>query len=270
MIKIIILGSGTCVPSKRRGSPSIAVYTEGEWCLIDCGSGTLYRMAIAGIDYKSIKYLLFTHKHPDHTAELVPFLFALNYTPDYERNETLEITGPNGFKDFYEQLKTIYPWISPKNYKLKIREISKSTFDLGNINIQTICVKHGDLPSVAYKLTYNHESVVFSGDTGVCDTIVKLSKGSDLLILESSFPTKDEYYGNHLTPYHAGKIANKAGVRNLALTHFYPSCDDYDIKAICSEEYNGNVIITEDFMEIILCQGSIKSITSKKLFFKNS
>lgn len=258
MLKVIILGSGTGVPTKKRGAPGIAINSHGHWILIDSGSGTLKRMAIAGIDYKSVNYLLYTHRHPDHTADLVPFLFALNYTPNYNRKNKLEIIGPSGFKSFIKELQRPYPWISPKGYSVSIREVSDTNFSLGDVHVRSVIVDHGKCPSIAYKLTIGRESIVYSGDTSFCDGIVQISKKSDLLILEASFPSIKHHTGNHLTAGQAGKVAQIAGAKNLVLVHFYPICNDFDMKLLCSKEYGGNIIISEDLMELVFTKGNLE------------
>ncbi|MFH0867715.1 MAG: MBL fold metallo-hydrolase, partial [Candidatus Woesearchaeota archaeon] len=80
-----------------------------------------------------------------------------------------------------------------------------------------------------------------------CNEIIETSKNADLLILECSFPDKEE---DHLTPSLCGKIATKAKVKKLVLTHFYPECDKVDVKKQCSKEYNGKIIVAKDFMGI--------------------
>ncbi|MBI5183158.1 MAG: ribonuclease Z, partial [Nitrospinae bacterium] len=73
---LIIIGSGTCVPSKRRGSPGLVIKTGRKILLFDSGSGTLGRLIQIGISYRDIDYIFYSHIHPDHVADLVPFLFA--------------------------------------------------------------------------------------------------------------------------------------------------------------------------------------------------
>jgi len=41
--------------------------------LFDSGSGTLRRLLEAGIDFKEVDYLIYSHFHPDHTADLCRF-----------------------------------------------------------------------------------------------------------------------------------------------------------------------------------------------------
>ena len=76
-----------------------------------------------------------------------------------------------------------------------------------------------------------------------------MSKNTDLLILECSFPDNEKVEG-HLTSSLCGRIAAKANVKKLVLTHFYPECDKVDIKKQCSKEFDGKIILAKDFMKI--------------------
>ena len=112
--------------------------------------------------------------------------------------------------------------------------------------IKSIKSKHTD-SSVSYRIEYNGKAIVYSGDTDYSGEIIKISKNADLLILECSFPYKAE---GHLTPDLCGKIAAKANAKKLVLTHFYPECDEVDVKKQCSKEFKGKIVLAEDFMKI--------------------
>ncbi len=258
MLKIIILGSGTSIPYKKRGAPGIAVNVNEYWMLMDAGSGTISKLANLGIDYKNVDFLLFSHLHPDHTLDLVSFLFAQNYTPDYTRNNKLEIIGPKGVREFIYKFQDIYPWIVPKSYKLIISEIENSKLTFDGFTLQSTSVKHG-IPSIAFRISDGFNSAVISGDTGYCDEILQIAKGADLLVLEASFPIKKYSTKNHLTAEEAGMIARKANVKNLVLKHLYPICDTYDMKSLISKEFNGNIIVSEDYTELKLHKGVLNS-----------
>jgi ribonuclease BN (tRNA processing enzyme) len=79
MPDLIILGSGTGVPSLKRCSPGMVLISGDSKALIDSGPGILRRMLEVGITYQDIDLLLYTHIHPDHVSELVPILFACKY-----------------------------------------------------------------------------------------------------------------------------------------------------------------------------------------------
>jgi ribonuclease Z len=69
----------------------------------------------------------------------------------------------------------------------------------------------------------------FVMDTRLCDDVFALAEGADLLVIESTFLTRDahlaEPYG-HLTAAQAGRVAAESGVRRLVLTHFSQRYDD--------------------------------------------
>ena len=92
-------------------------------------------------------------------------------------------------------------------------------------------------------------SLVYSGDTGFCDEIVSLADGTDLLILECSFPDDMKIEG-HLTPSQAGRIASLAGVKKLLLTHFYSECLATDITTQCRKTYGGELVLARDLLHL--------------------
>ena len=47
MIRLMILGSGTAIPSPRRGSPGLLLRTDEVTLLVDCGPGSLRAAAAA-------------------------------------------------------------------------------------------------------------------------------------------------------------------------------------------------------------------------------
>ncbi len=67
------------------------------------------------------------------------------------------------------------------------------------------------------------QSMAFVMDTAVCDSIVELADGVDLLVIESTFLHRDadlaEQY-RHLTARQAGELGAAAGARRVVLTHF--------------------------------------------------
>ena len=70
--EFIVLGSGTTVPSPDRGPAGFLLRVGSEIYLIDGGSGTLQRCAKLGIDPRMLSGGFYSHRHPDHTGDLVP------------------------------------------------------------------------------------------------------------------------------------------------------------------------------------------------------
>ena len=250
--KITILGSGTCVPSIKRSSCSVLMEAGSIKLLFDSGPGTMRRLVEAGVDIFDVDTIFYSHFHPDHTGELVSFIFSSKYSGG-TRKGPLTIIGGEGLAAFYKGLQKVYGrWIEFDDGMLNLIELScskKDSMSFNNCLIESIPVNHND-ESLAYKITGpGGKSVVYSGDTGFSENLVLLSKDTDILICESSLPDDYEVAG-HLTPSLAGKTASLAGVKMLVLTHFYPECDEVDIAKECRKTYSGPLILAEDLMEI--------------------
>jgi len=252
-MELIILGSGTSVPHPERASPSIALFIDDQFLLIDIGPGTLRQLAITGLQFEDIDYVCISHFHPDHTADLIHFFFATRYPPILSKRKPFTIVAPKGFNQFLTLLKRPYGnWLDLPDGLMKIEELStreKDKKESDNFTILSAPVKHTP-HSLGLRVEDNSGKViVYSGDTGYCEEIVDLSRDADLLILESSFPDGEGIQG-HLTPSQAGDIATRSEAKRLLLTHFYPECLKVDIEAQCRKTYQGELILATDLMSL--------------------
>lgn len=251
-MEIYIIGSGTGVPSLRRASPATVIRYQNTTLLLDSGSGTVRRLLEAGIECTEVDYLLYSHFHPDHTADLVPFLFASNYGPDGARTRALRIVGPDGMVRFYDKLQEVYGrWIVPQQYALSLQEVSASELSCAGFSLRGFPLEHSE-HGVGFRLTTGEGKVVaYSGDTDYCPNLIALGREADVFIVECSFPDDRKVKG-HLTPSLAGRVAREAGCGKVVLTHLYPPCDSCDVVEIVKHEFAGEVILAEDLMRIVL------------------
>jgi ribonuclease BN (tRNA processing enzyme) len=252
-ITVTILGSGTCVPSLERSSCSVLLQLGRANLLFDSGPGTMRRLLEAGITIFDLNYIFYSHFHPDHTAELVPLLFATKYPESHRRKTALTIVAGRGFEDFLAGLKTVYgQWIEPATGLLETMELANSSRDsyrFQDFMVESAPMEHNE-ESIAYRITSaGGYSVVYSGDTDYNENLITLAKKADLLICESALPD-DKGVKGHLTPSLAGKIATQAEVAKLVLTHFYPACDQVDIEQECRKTYSGALLLAEDLMQL--------------------
>jgi ribonuclease BN (tRNA processing enzyme) len=250
---VMIIGSGTAIPRSDRGSPAIAVVIKERLILFDIGPGTLRQLTRAGINYEQIEYVFLTHFHPDHTADLIHFIFASRNPTVLKRRRPFKVVGPPGTGPLIEALQAAYPgWLTLPPEMMEIQELGLEKSlqsDFGDFSLVTTPTDHTP-HSLAYRVKdCEGKTLVYAGDTGYCQDVVDLAKGVDLLILESSFPDGKGCEG-HLTPSLAGEMAARAGVRRLVLIHFYPECLATDVAAQCRRTYGGELILGEDLLRL--------------------
>ena len=250
-LRATILGSGTCVPRLDRSASAVLVETGRSKMLMDIGPGTIQRLLLYGVTIFDLTHIFLSHFHPDHTSELVPLIFATKYPDGQKRRSQLDVFGGPGLGAFYTGLQAAYgQWIVLPETQLSFHELgepNESTLYFGEFSVFGRPVNHRP-ESLAYRIqTKEGISVVYSGDTDECETLVALAQGTDLLICESAMPDQQKVPG-HLTPSLAGSIAGRAGAKRLVLTHLYPPCDQVDIVKQAHTTYKGPVIAAEDLM----------------------
>ncbi|MGO3732723.1 MAG: ribonuclease Z [Vagococcus sp.] len=97
---IQFLGTGAGVPSKQRNVTSIALKLLDErnavW-LFDCGEGSQQQILHTAIRPRKIEKIFITHLHGDHIFGLPGLISSRSFQGG---DDTLEIYGPKGIKDF--------------------------------------------------------------------------------------------------------------------------------------------------------------------------
>ena len=145
-IKITILGSGTCVPSLKRSSCSVLMQIGASRLLFDSGPGTMRRLLETQTTIFDITHIFYSHFHPDHTGEFVPFIFATKYPDGSRREIPLTVAGGRGLLNFYEGLKSVYGhWIELTPGLLEIIEFDNKNADtitFEDFTVHTATVQH--------------------------------------------------------------------------------------------------------------------------------
>ncbi len=143
--------------------------------------------------------------------------------------------------------------------------------DENGVRVTATLVQHAPVfPAMAYRFDTPSGSVVFSGDTGPCDNLVRLAQGADYLVHEvidvgfianlvTKLPNRDNIIKHlsesHTSPEDAGTIARRAGVGTLVLSHLVPG--DTEIaedkwEARARADFDGNVICGVDLDQFSL------------------
>ena len=251
-VRVVILGTGTIIPSMSRKATSLLIEAHGETALFDCGPGALEAVERSGRSYKDIKRIFITHFHPDHTLGLGRLFSAMKNDGSFPLEGRIEIYGPEGLDRFIENWNGLYDGIVPGDERLGLCGAFRSTgHSGGGPDVRARAADHAGKAAYAYRLDYQGSSVVFTGDTGYTRSIVELAEGTDLLVTECSLPD-DRAMNGHLTPSSAGRIALEAGVGRVVLVHLYPSMEEAEAIEGVKRIYDGPVEVASDGMEIDL------------------
>jgi ribonuclease BN (tRNA processing enzyme) len=249
-MEIIILGSGTSIPTKDHSPAGIVIIQEGHPFLLDIGPGTLTRLAQAGFNFDKLDFLLLSHFHPDHTLDLATLLQVFDSSPESQRARPFSIIGGRGLKDFLERMLSLYPEIKPQTYQINKQEVFRDEFSLYGLKIQSAPTQHTG-QSVAYSIQENNHKLVYSGDAAPGGELTSLAINADILICECSFPggwvTTD-----HLNADSVGEIAHTAAVKTLIVTHCYPPALQVNLKEQIRQHYKGKIILANDGFRITL------------------
>src|SRR3954467_4802655 len=110
-----------------------------------------------------------------------------------------------------------------------------------NVKVTAALVNHPPVvPAFAYRFETSDRSIVISGDTTPTESLIELAAGADVLVHEALFvpgverlaarvpnasALKKSILSHHTAAADAGRVASKAGVKTLVLSHLVPPDD---------------------------------------------
>lgn len=244
---LVTVGTGTVAPSATRTAACHWVSRGNLKILLDCGAGTLHRLAQFGLPWQDVTHVILSHFHPDHWGELPMLVYALKYTTAPPRSDALVILGPPGVVRLIKALAAGYgPWLLDPGFPIGILDVRDGEpFPLdAEVNLETFPVPHTP-ESVALSLTAPEGRLVYTGDTGPSSELGRWASGADLLLAECSLPA-ERAVDIHLTPEQAGDLARVAGARQLVLTHFYPPVENSDPARAAAARFPGTIRAARD------------------------
>jgi ribonuclease Z len=273
-MRVTLLGTGCPQVHAGRFGPASLVRAGGRSFLVDCGSGVSQRLVAAGSSGAELDAALLTHLHSDHVVDLYQLIVS-SWHQGRERPQ--RIFGPAGTAAFAEA--TMAVWQSEREQriawecrpstaalKLDVVEFEEGTvWEADGLGIAAFAVDHRPVvPAFGFRFDMDGCRVAFSGDTTVCDNLVRWAEGADLLVHEcfihgEMLARRGMRAGQGLqnvAAYHTlssavGKVASRAGARMLLLNHFVPV--DFDREALLREvaaDFAGPIVIGEDLLTV--------------------
>ncbi|NMD42147.1 MAG: MBL fold metallo-hydrolase [Firmicutes bacterium] len=215
-MKLTVLGRYGPYPAAGGACSGYLLEEEGCPVLLDCGNGVLSRLQ-EHLKPWALEAVLLSHLHFDHIADLMVLRYALDYARSRDlRPHPLPLYAlPKPAAEFERLL-----------YKGLFKAVPLSggeKLTVGPFNFSFIETIHS-VPCLAMRIETEKGVLVYAVDTEYFDGLVNFAAGADILLTEASFLEKDTRRSpvNHLTAADAARLASRAGVNRLLLTHFHP------------------------------------------------
>ncbi len=220
-MKLKLVGTGAIL-GKDRSACSLV----DNKILIDCGNGLLKTLIQQGVNILRIEAVLITHLHADHIFDL-PFFIFNKYL--LKANKELKIYCPKGTEKAIELLCSNFVFTKKESYfdmkqegkytiiefeKLENEEIIKDYF------VTAYSVSHGDFKNAyGYTIKNGNKCVGFSGDSVLCDNIIKIVENSNVAVLDM---TKPQNNSAHMGVDNIEEISKKYSDKKIISTHASP------------------------------------------------
>jgi len=285
MARLIILGTGTPVPTPERWGSGFLLEVGGDWLMVDCGPASTYKMHRAGVPCTKVNHLFLTHLHSDHVSDYPCFLMT-RFDLSVGGEPDLNVYGPQPIKEITERLWSRengvfwYDVVARTNHPMSVGAFHRRggsgerpepvvhAHDIVQGKVASgrgwTCyareTKHAQpyVDSFGFRFETAEGVVAFSGDTAPAPAVVELARDADLFVVATinreeilqATPTRTALAGM----VGGARMAQEAGAKRLVATHQSHTltspgavCEAIDeIKSV----YDGSVFWGEEQMQI--------------------
>jgi len=272
-LEVTLLGTGSPLPHPDRAGPATLVRAGARSLMIDCGRGSLMRLAGAGLFPTSLSAVLLTHLHSDHVCDFNDVVTTRWVMSPHE--SPLVVVGPPGTRGFVDatlaMLAADIGWrlahhddlTSPPSCEVVEVVDGEVGSQLGWRKTELLVVvaptSHRPVhPTIGFRIEYGGAAVAIIGDSLPCEGVDRLADGASIYVQTvvreedvRAIPSNrlQDILDYHSTTTQAGATAARAGVGTLVMTHMVPAPDAAAQQRWIDDaraEFSGRVVVGAD------------------------
>jgi ribonuclease Z len=283
-MKLRLLGTGTPTPSLRRMCSGYVLEHGNDVMVFDHGFGAHHRLLELGIPATKVTHAFLSHMHYDHIGDY-PRLVLTRWDQGAGTIPELKVYGPPPLARITERLfgedGAFYPDLVSRTENECSLEIYRARGGLGERlkpkpvvqelkpndvvrgdgwEVKTVGVSHfgPQLISYAFRFDSAEGSMVYSGDTGPCASMVRLAKDCDVLVhmchYMSGTALGEGMKQSCMGHMELAKLGAETNAKTVVLSHVTEQIDRPGVRervlAEMASIYKGNLIFGEDGMEV--------------------
>lgn len=258
-MRITVLGKSPAWQDADGACSGYLIEEDGIALLMDCGNGVFSKLRRFR-DYCAVDAVVISHLHADHFLDLVPFSYALTYSPRQQPVPVDRWPGtdsparpvlhaPAGAADTFRRVVGAWGNDDLIDRAFDLREYAVTdTVDVGTLRLRFHHVPHFTVThAIDVASTNGGGRFTFGADCSPTDELTEFAGGTDLLLIEATLP-RPERTGvrGHLTAEEAGEHGRRAGARRLVLTHISDELDSASARAEAEKTFGGPVEVARE------------------------
>lgn len=198
---------------------------ERTWnVVLDMGPGS-FGALWKYVDPRDVDAVLFSHCHADHMGDVISLHVHRRWGPARDLEPVL-VAGPASLRERIRQIDGAdESEMYADCFDVHVVEDGHA-FNVGPLTVTPVRGWH-TVTSFGFRLTERHadgsvSSMLYTGDTDFCESMVAGASGVDVLLSECGFTRADEVSGIHMNGESVGLLASRAVVGRLVVTHIQP------------------------------------------------
>jgi ribonuclease Z len=178
-MRLTFLGTAGSWPTKERSASAIALDTERELILLDCGEGTQRQFFQSSVSFMKVRRVFLSHFHGDHFLGLPGLIQSMSLN---HRVGPLDIYGPPDSQEMVQRVLELGYFTL--RFPINVHPLSPGeSIDLDGYSVRTAKAEH-PVPTLAYRIEEAPKRGRFDGPLAHSLGI----RGADFRRLEEGHP----------------------------------------------------------------------------------